>query len=289
MRPAGVVSDPDQLGSHDHICCFYDSPADFADAANRFLLDGLDSGERLLCVGDVAINSVVDGPTRLPDADQLLWCGRLELVPAAEAYSWGSQAGDLQRQLVFYAAAVERAVSEGYTGLRVAADITALTRDHWLWEDHLRWEHYADEYIAGEPAMAIMCGYRRAVVPDRLPAALSTLHPVAYGPDAAAPFRLFFDERVLTLVGELDRFGAPRLASLLAATHVTGRSVVLDVSRLNFVDVDGAAAIAEWGATLWRRGSTLYLRGASSAFQRVWTLVDAGDVAVLMSLASASG
>jgi anti-anti-sigma regulatory factor len=284
VRRAGVVSDPDKLGSHDHVCWFYDEPEDFAEAANRFLLDGLDNGERLLCVGDVAISSVVDGPTRLPDADRLIHTGRLELLPATEAYSPDGTPIGLQQQLVFYAAAVERAVTDGYRGLRVAAEVTELTRDPSAWDDHLRWEHYADEYIAGEPGMATMCAYRRDAVPEVLAAGLSAVHPLAHGPGADVSFRLFFDDRVLTLVGDVDRFGAPRLFGLLTGTHVDGRSIVLDITRLAFVDAAGAATIAEWGSTLTRRGSTLYLRGASPAFQRVWSLLGLGDAAVLMTL-----
>lgn len=284
MRRAGVVSDPDGLGSHDHVCWFYDEPDDFATAANRFLLDGLDRGERLLCVGDAAISSVVDGPSGLPDAEAMIRSGRLELLPATEAYAPDGSPRGLQQQLVFYAAAVERAVTEGYTGLRVAAEVTDLTRDPATWDDHLRWEHYADEYIAGERAMSTLCAYRRAAVPGPLAAGLTALHPLAHRPAADVSFRLFFDDRVLTLIGEVDRFSAARLHALLSATHVDGRSIVLDVARLRFVDAAGAATIADWGHALNRRGSTLYLRGTSPAFQRVWSLLALGDAAVLMTL-----
>ncbi len=56
-------------------------------------------------------------------------------------------------------------------------------------------------------------------------------------------------------------------------------AVVLDVSRLDFVDVAGSRVIARWAGDLRRRGVPVEIRGASRLFRRIWQVLALHDVA----------
>jgi anti-anti-sigma regulatory factor len=277
VRLHGGVADPSGLDRRDHVCWSYDDPQELGQVTRQFLLAGLERGERVMCVGEVAIAGVTEGPTALPDVDGLLRTGTLVVVPRAATYNDNNNAAAARRplpeRLAFYEDAVTRAADDGYSGLRIAAEVTALASEPTMWADQLLWERIADGVIAGGRGMATLCAYRHGAVDAELLAALSTVHPLASGPGTDVAFRLFFDDDVLTLTGAVDWFGATRLRGLLAATPVNTASVILDLSDLTFIDAAGCTVVAEWGVALASAGSTLHLRRASRTVRRVWGLL----------------
>jgi ABC-type transporter Mla MlaB component len=273
VRLHGVVTEPEGLGRHDHVCWFYEDTDEFGQTARQFLLDGLAQGERLLLLGETAIASLTQGASALPDVESLLAAGTVELMPLGDAPQAEGVSPSLQEQLAYYEAAVARALDDGYTGLRIAAEVTGLVSDRARWPDHLAWEHLADGFIAGGHGMATLCAYRRGAVADEMRVGLSTVHPLAYGPGADVPFRLFFDSDVLALSGAVDAFGVTRLQALLAATPVRAGAITLDLSRLVFVDAAGCSALAEWSSSLVAGGANVHLRGVPRIVHRVWGLL----------------
>jgi ABC-type transporter Mla MlaB component len=282
VRLAGVLTDPQGLGPHDHVCWVYDAPQDYAETARNFLLEGLRAGERLLCIGDVAVRSATRGPAALPHASALVRSGRLDLLRSSETSADERAGCSVADQLHFYSSAVERARADGYTGLRVAAEVTELASEPSRWAEHLRWEHLADRFIATDPGMATLCAYRAGAVDDAMLTGLGVLHPLTGGVGPVISFRLFFDCDALVLTGDIDSFCVERLAFLLRATQVSGSEVTLDVSRLGFIDGAGTAALADWGRALADGGMTLRLRGASPAFRQIWAVLGLGNAAHLV-------
>ncbi len=266
-------------GAHrgDHVCWVRggDDDETFDHAVRTFLAGGLSRGERLLCVGERVIDSVLAGAAPFGDVEPLVSAGTLRLMTVADAYA---ATGDFsaERQFAFYDAATRQARAEGYAGLRVVADLTALAADPTR-DELVRWEHLADRYIVQGAGMTALCAYSDALPAEAL-ADVTTAHPAAHAPAGLAPFHVFFDDDRLALAGSVDLADADRLARVLAGSP-SSPAVVLDVSRLDFVDVAGSRVIARWAGDLRRRGVPVEIRGASRLFRRIWQVLALHDVA----------
>jgi anti-anti-sigma regulatory factor len=259
----------------DHVCWVHD-PADeeaFDDAVRTFLAGGLARGDRLLCVGERVIDSVRPEAPPFTGVDRLLADGTLGLMTLSEAYA-ATGGFSAERQFAFYDDATRRAVAEGYAGLRVVAELTALAADPQQRGELVRWEHLADRYIVQGPGMTAMCAYSDDL-PDAALADVTAAHPAAHAPAGLAQFHAFFDGDVLALAGSVDLSDADRLARVLADSP----SVPLDLSRLEFADVAGSRAIARWATELRDRGVAVEIRGASRLFRRIWRVLGLAEVA----------
>lgn len=269
MRAHGTLSEIPAAGTSDHVCWVYDADdPDFDRAVRRFLAGGLDRGERLLCVGERVIESLRTDEDGFGGADELIARGALRAVTMAEVYDATSVfvPGD---QRSFYGDATETAIADGYTGLRVVADVSELAANPATRADLARWEHLADEYIAQGSGFTAMCTYSAAVPGDAL-ADVTAVHPLVHSVGGPPPFQVFFDEGRVVLTGCIDTFGADRLARVLASTPVQGSHAVLDLGMVDFVDVAGARAIARWGRQFSGRSIELELRDASPLLRRMW-------------------
>lgn len=84
----------------------------------------------------------------------------------------------------------------------------------------------------------------------------------------------------LLLEGELDLAGAPQMESSLAAAEWDGPSrLVIDLSRLEFIDSTGLRLLLQADARAKERGCELVLRPGQQAVQRVFEVT--GALAIL--------
>jgi hypothetical protein len=265
------MTDLPPAGTADHVCWVYDANDDaFDEALLEFIAGGLERGERLLCVGDAVIDRLHgDG------IDGLIASGTMETLTLAEAYE-AARKFLPEQQLAYYDAATQRAVDDGYRGLRVIADVTELAADPACRSELMRWEHLADEWMTRGAGLSAMCAYSAGLPAEALAAATS-VHPAARAPESLASFRLFFDDGRLMLAGSVDHFTAAGLATLLASSPVGPDGVVLDVSLLEFLDVAACRALGRW--VLDGRTPPVTVRGASPLFRRMWRLMELDQVA----------
>jgi hypothetical protein len=255
----------------DHICWVYDDDADFDAAVGQFLAGGLARGERLLCVGERVIDSVRAGGSPVDGVESLLADGRLQMLTVAEAYAATGRFAP-ERQLAFYDETTRRAVDDGYSGLRVVADVTPLAEDATSRSDLAAWEHVADEFMAHGPGMSAMCAYRGNLPADALTDAASA-HPLVHAAQVVPSFRLFFDQGRLALAGSVDTFDADRLQRLLSTSPVEGPVATLDLTFLEFIDGAGCRALARWARDLRVRSISLELRDAPRLVPRMWSVL----------------
>ncbi|HEY7107591.1 MAG TPA: STAS domain-containing protein [Acidimicrobiia bacterium] len=75
---------------------------------------------------------------------------------------------------------------------------------------------------------------------------------------------------VVTARGEVDMATAPRLAEALV--QFANGSVTLDLTSVTFLDSSGCSALVAAHKCLRRRGSRLYVRGATGSVLRVLEL-----------------
>ena len=283
MRTHGrVVEVPDAVPT-DHVCWVYDDPRDLDAAAARFLQGGLDRGERLLVVGDGMIDTLHRNTLPFGGTDALLATGTLELLDLGTAYVGAAQFTP-EQQLAFYDAATRRALDDGFTGLRVAAEVSALAADPELRPELVRWEHLADDFMANGSGFTAMCAYRADLGAETL-AAVASVHPLVHGPDGVPPFQVFHDAHGVVLTGSVDTFTAPGLGRVLATSPAAHRSVALDLSQLDFVDVAGLRVLARWAAGL---DEVLQVTGASPLVRRIWPLLGLDAIAPVVFQDSAA-
>jgi ABC-type transporter Mla MlaB component len=249
------------------VCWFYDDGESFADAARAYLQAGLERGDRLMWIGDHFAARV-----GLPDAEELVERGTLQLLPTSSSYEAG-QSFARGEQYAFYDDAVRRARADGYSGLCVVAELTAMAADPVRAPELLRWEHLADRFIAGGSGMTAMCLYRDTDVPEETVIGLASVHPWSRETADEPSFRTWFDGARLCLAGCVDTFCAPRLAEVLAATPPEGSAVVLDLAGLEFADAAGVRVIARWAEELQGREIALHLVGAPRFFRKMWHLL----------------
>jgi anti-anti-sigma regulatory factor len=205
--------------------------------------------------------------------DRLTARGALRVLPVDDAYAGAGGFGP-EEQLRFYSAEIRRARDDGYSGLRVVAEITPLLLAGAPADGFLAWEHLADDALISRGAgFTALCAYRRGELPDDLLADAAARHPVVHSGPGTAPFRVWFEEGRLTVGGEVDAFSADRFSRLLAAGHVTGPTVALDLSGLTFVDLAGVRAVAAWARGLDGGPARLELSGTSRLFRRMWVLL----------------
>jgi anti-anti-sigma factor len=279
VRTHGPASDVPGAGPTDHVCWVYDGDDDdFDRAVGRFLAGGLDRGERLLCVGDRVIESLHHPAAELRDVDALLADGTLETLDTGNAYD-SATGFSPEEQFAFYDAATRRALDEGYQGLRVVAEVSALAADPVHRPALVEWEHLADRYVASGAGFTAMCAYSGELGRDALED-IASVHPLVHAPTRAPGFQLFFGEDGgLSLTGSVDTLSADRLARVLAFSPVAPPRAVLDLGQLEFIDVAACRVLARWAAALSARSIAVELAGASALVQRMWRLLSLDVIA----------
>lgn len=202
-----------------HVCLAYAEPAAFEDAARDFLAEGVAAGERVWYLAPT--------PPRG-------WRFRPELVRIGDHYPEDGVI-DPAAGVSAYAAATERALADGYCGLRVAAEATSLVGTPAQLDAFARYEHLVDRYMRGAPFSAL-CGYDRVALGDEAVDELACLHPLS-----TAPFRLSAGlpgQADVILSGELDWANRDLFVRALARAEPRPASaeLVIDAGRLTFVD-----------------------------------------------------
>ena len=277
MRVHGRVGEVPEAGAGDHVCWVYDEDSDLDAAVGRFLTGGLARGERLLVVGEGMIETLSAATLPFGGTDALVARGALRTLTLAEAYDATGRFVP-EQQLAFYEAATRQAIDDGYRGLRVVAEVSALAVDPANRPDLVRWEHLADDLVAHGPGFTALCAYRGDLAAQTLDD-IATVHPLVHTPEGVPPFQVFFDDGRLVVAGSVDTFTADRLGAVLAGTPVDGAHPVLDLGRLEFVDVAGCRALARWAEAVCARPAQLRVTGATRLVERMWRLLALDAVA----------
>ncbi|MCM6777131.1 MEDS domain-containing protein [Nocardia sp. CDC159] len=273
MRRSGLIQRAQGMGAHDHVCWAFDRPEEFRERAREFLGEGL----RLGCqVWYVASEATADD---LADIDG--WAaasreGGTRVLSVDALYPSGTVVDPID-QVCTYAAATEAALAAGFTGLRVAADATALVRTPAQLAAFTRYEHLVDRYMATQPFSA-MCAYRRREVRPVALAQLACLHPNA---NTTTDFRLFGSAaHSAVLGGELDASSRALFRTTLrrAQPAPTGDRLLIDALDLQFLDHNSLLDLAEYAAD---RDADLVLRTRWPGVSRLVELLELSEVQVV--------
>ncbi|WP_223273770.1 MEDS domain-containing protein [Nocardia cerradoensis] len=276
MRRSARLQHARGLGPRDHVCWSYTGIAEFRTRAAEFLADGLDAGCRVCYIRPGTVGDIAEDLRELAGWSEALRDGRAEVISLSELHD-ADAVLDPSGQVQAYAEATERAVADGFRGLRVAVDCTSLVNDAPRLAVFARFEHLIDRYMAGHPFSAL-CGYDRSAVEAEVLAELACLHPCT---DArAAGFRLYAPlsaGHTVALAGELDLSTRDLLAPTLKRIDLKpeGGEVVLDASGVEFMDHVSVTRLADWAAA---RDADLVIRTQWSGIDRVIRLLDISNV-----------
>ncbi|HVM09950.1 MAG TPA: MEDS domain-containing protein [Acidimicrobiales bacterium] len=241
MRAFGVIHSAEGSGLSDHVCWIYDDRSEFVVSAVAFLAEGLRLSQRLLYVGDLDQTRLARDLGGLGDVDALLASGQLSIASVASTYA-GTSAHDWSDQHEVYASLTEAALADGYTGLRVAADATALVATTGALDAFARYEHVVDHLCANGLPFAAMCGYGAAGTGRDGADELASIHPLSHG--GALPFALFaIENRRIALVGEVDALVADAFRTVLGRAMPVASTVEIDCSGLAFIDHAGLSML----------------------------------------------
>jgi anti-anti-sigma factor len=240
----------DDLRPGDHACLTFSDADERLDIVAAFVLDGLKSGQKVVCYTDQVSPEALTGQLvdrGLPVGDAVA-AGRLEMSSAGESYlAGGVFAAD--RVIDSLAAQISRSEREGYSGLRVSADMCWALRPVAGLEDLIAFETQVARLFAGGRAIAV-CQYDRDCFD---PVTLSSI-TAAHGRVVAAV--TYFDDALLRVcrqhippgirvAGEIDFRHADVLANAVGEAVRLDEHVHVNLAQLRFMDAAAAGVIVQ--------------------------------------------
>jgi len=131
--------------------------AEYRRCLTDFFAEGVQDGLRVTYVSPHGAEAARADLADLHDLDRLLAGGAVHVVSAREVYGAGGPV-DPERVVAFVAAATEQSLADGFGGLAISTDATALVGTPVQKDAFARCEFLVDRYMAGHPLSAL-CGY----------------------------------------------------------------------------------------------------------------------------------
>lgn len=153
----------------DHICALYETEDERVAIAAEYVADGLRRGERCYYVAESrqAIDRLRMALRRGGiDVAEMVLRGALVEATHDEAHLINGQF-DSERMLRLLNEAVERAMQDGFTGLRTCGDMSWLLEDAPGSAQVVEYESFLNRFFEGVPAQG-MCQYDRRRLPPHL-------------------------------------------------------------------------------------------------------------------------
>ena len=262
-----------RMGPHDHIGWIFSGAGEFAALADPFLAEGAARNERLMYVAEDP------DITTFGKWTETLVPGTLTAATVAEVYG-ESGIVDPAKQRATFAQVLGEALAAGYSGIRVAADNTALVLNPERMDGWIRWEIVADHFMSENPVTGL-CAFDNTRVDVATLRHLSTVHPVWPAESNQPPFRLFSNDSALWLEGEVNSFALGQ-ARLALEDLPPKTNVVVDLTSTETVTNDALSALRQ----LCETGVAVTVRGATEIVRR---LAQTTGVADNLSWAEAQG
>jgi hypothetical protein len=264
--------------SHLHLCRLVDGHAGFREVALEFLAEGLARGCRVRYIAEGDLDALLADVAPLERRAPQRPPRSVEVSALAGDYSDPTACVDPEAQVATFAGELRTALDDGFAGLRVAADVTALVRTPAQLDAFARYEHRADRLMSAMPQLSGLCGYRRSELGDDVVAQLACLHPD--GDPGDAPFRLHATAGADVAVrGELDITTVDLFATTLrrAGLHGASDEVVVDATGLDFADHRNLLVLEEQAR---RHDRSVVLRSGRRYLDRLVTALELTRVRV---------
>jgi DNA-binding CsgD family transcriptional regulator len=141
-----------------HICLFYETQLDLLETNAAYFEAGLHANE--FCLWALSDPADIEGTTEalrrsIPDIDERLKSGQIELVRGADSYLPGGEF-DVRRIVDGWSEKLRAALASGFAGMRASGDALWAGTSHW--KDFLGYEHELDRSLEGQK-MIVLCTY----------------------------------------------------------------------------------------------------------------------------------
>ena len=245
----------DELGADDHACLTFTDPDERIDLIAEFVADGLHLGQRVVCFTDTAGPSGLAAELALREVAIADAVRRGQLAMGGNADSWlagGPVTAD--RMITVIAGELDRAASMGFPGVRVTADMGWATRAVVAADELVAFESKVGK-LFGDGRLTVVCQYNRdnfdpvtlAFVADAHP---KTVAAVAYYDTPLLRICRQHRPPGIRLAGEIDFTHLDPLHHALAEALRLDNTIHVNLSKLRFIDVTAAAAIAKTALSL---------------------------------------
>lgn len=242
----------------------------------EFLADGLSLGQRVCYIAAGDVRKLQDDLRGLDGLDVGVAAGAVQVQSLDDVYPDG-QPVDKHAQVKEYAEQTDRARADGFTGLRVVADVTPMVRTPAQLDAFARYEHLVDRFMYKQP-FAALCAFDRRVLGAEQIAQVACMHPNVN--KGATQFRLHASDRAAaSLSGEIDvntRTLFPVALERADLRPISGE-LVIDTPGLTFIDHRGLILLGEFAA---ERGGVAVLQTADRRSAKVLELLDLTNVRV---------
>ncbi|MGH3971195.1 MAG: MEDS domain-containing protein [Mycobacterium sp.] len=236
-RTQGVVASTAGLSPFGHLGWGYRGRAEFLARAAEYIADGLDQHQWVEYVGEGSREQLHAELAAMPGITDRSDAGDIKVTPALEFYAApaDSEVVDPDVAVATRVAAVEKAITDGYTGFRAVCDATAVTRTPAQRDAFACFEFLIDQQMAVLPASAL-CAYDLDQLGEHA-AGLICLHPfVGHG---APSFRLYAQPGTgFALSGDLNAGTNELFTVTLQRTWpltTLDEPLVIDAEELEFI------------------------------------------------------
>jgi hypothetical protein len=241
-----------QLG--DHVCAFIDGRDDGLELIARTVAAGLADGDKVMVFTESLLPAAVFAGLRARGVpvERVGQAGQVRLLAARNAYlpdGWF----DPRRMLDSLVEEIDRAVAEGYRGLRLVGDMV-WALDETAGVEQLAWYEAQVNRVYMQGRALGLCLYDRRAFGSQLLQEVACAHPAVTGVGAGTGevpllrIRRSSDPYGLRLTGEADLSNrqavAAALEGLLAEQPDPDEPIVVDVAGLRFADVATVALLA---------------------------------------------
>lgn len=244
------ASTVDELRPGDHACLTFSDADERLDIVAAFVLDGLKSGQKVICYTDEVSPRALSGhlfERGLPVKDALT-AGRLVVSPAGEAYlAGGAFAAD--RMIEVLSAQINRSAREGYAGLRVSADMCWALRPIAGLEELVTYETQVARILADGRATAV-CQYDRHSFDPVTLSSITSAHgrvvaAVTYHDDALLRVCRQHVPAGIRIAGEIDFRHVDVLTRALGEAVRLDEHLHVNLAQLRFMDAAAAGVVVQ--------------------------------------------
>lgn len=242
----------DRVGAGDHACMTFSDAAERLDLVARFVRDGLRQRERVLCLTDAVSPEQLgqELAARTVGSRAATRRGQLSIAPAATML-FGSADTDVLTVLVDER---NRAARDGYTGLRVTADMCWATRPAAPVERLSEFESRVGQLFDGGQ-LCLICQYDRDRFDAVTLAFAASTHPKAVAAQVYYESVLLricrqYSPTGVRIAGELDYRQQDVLEQALAESRRLDRHLHIDLRDLEYIDAACATVIVQTASRL---------------------------------------
>ncbi len=182
MKNPELLKSLEQLDIHDHLCLIYETRQEQFNTAIPFVQNGLQRGEKCLYVADDnTIDHVLkEMRKQRVDVDQALAKGGLVMLTRKESYLKDGYF-DPDAMIALLKETTDRALAEGFSGLRVTGEMTWALGDAVGVDRLIEYENKLNYFFPANRALAI-CQYNARLFPPDIILDVILSHPkIIYG------------------------------------------------------------------------------------------------------------